>query len=202
MTRLAVILAVLGTAAAQSKEPQEKPKYPPFIVVITAKTGKLVPGDLQPLLNSIKQMKGHAEQTGRVKVPGEWMEAWTFQIPGEKKFDPSPFYAAFAGRFNASKYYLTMTGTLSQEAQTRRLFITSYSGKSKVKLMNRPKDVFDKEERKDEDIVGKLVEIMSEGKLHFTVDGDIFNHGGALAILLDTFKEAEPPPEKPPENKK
>jgi len=197
MTRLAVILAVLGTAAAQFQEPQEKPRYPPFIVVITAKTGKLVPGDLQPLLNAIKQMmKGYAEQTGQVKVPGEWMEAWTFQIPGEKKFDPTPFYAAFAGRPNASKYYVTMTGTLSQEAQTKRLFITSYSGKSKVKLMNRPKDVFDKEERKDEDIVGKLVKTMSEGKLHFTVDGDIFNHGGALAILLDTFKEAEPPPEK------
>jgi len=196
MARLAMVLAVLSTAAAQSKEPQEKPNYPPFIVVVTAKTGKLVPGDLAPLLNAIKQMKGYAEQKSRVKVPGEWMEAWTFQVPGDKKFDPSPFYAAFAGRPNATKYYLTMTGTLSQEAQTKKLFITSYSGKSKVKLMNRPKDVFDKEERKDEDIVGKLAQTLGDGKLHYTVEGDIYNHGGTLAVLLDTYKEAEPPPEK------
>lgn len=196
------IACALILSAAQFQEPQEKPTYPPFIVNITAQTGKLVPGDMQPLLNSIKKMHGYAKQTGRMKIPGEWMEKWTFEVYGDKKFDPTPFMTAFAGRYNATKYTLTMTGTLSLEAQTKKLFLTSYAGKSKVKLMNRPKDVFDKEERRVEDNVAKMVDAMNKGKLHFTVDGDIFNHGGALAILVDAFEEADPPPPKPKDEKK
>ncbi len=201
MIRIAAILAVLGAASGRSKEPQEKPSYPPFIVAITAQTGKLVKGDLQPLLNSIKGMRGYAEQKSRVKAPGEWMEKWTFEVYGDKKFDPTPFWTAFAGRYNAIRHHLTMTGTLSQEEQTKKLFIHSFSGKSKVKLMNRPKDPFDKE-GKVEDIVGKLAEVLKSGKLHFTVSGEIFSHGGTLAILLETYEEAEPPPPPPPKEGK
>jgi hypothetical protein len=194
--RTALLAAVLLAPA------QDEPKLPPFRVVIQAKTGKLVPGDLQPLLLAIARLKGTVEQVGRERVPGdvEWFEAWTFQIPGEKKFDPTPLWTAFS-RYNARKYHLEMTGTLSLEAQTKKLFITSYSGKSKVKLMNRPKDMFDKEEKdkKAEDNVAKLAGLLEEGKPHFTVRGDIFNHGGALAILLESFEEAAPPP--PPKEK-
>jgi hypothetical protein len=102
MTRLAALLAFLTPAVAPSQELPDKPAYPPAILVVTAQTGKLVPGDLQPLLNSIKRMQGFARQTGRVKAPGEWMEKWTFEIFGDKKFDPTPFWTAFAGRFNAT----------------------------------------------------------------------------------------------------
>jgi len=201
MISLAIGLAAVATAL-QAGKPQEKPVYPPFTVVITAKTGRLVPGDLQPLLNAIKAMKGYAEQKSRVPAPGdaEFREEWTFEIPGDKKFDPTPLWTAFI-RYNASKYYLTLSGTLSQEAVTKKLFITSFAGKSKVKLMNRPKDMFDKE-GKTEDVVGKLTERMTvDGKLHFKVSGEIFSHGGTLSILLESFEEATPPP-KPKEEKK
>jgi len=198
---LAIGFAAIA-ASIQAKEPQEKPVYPPFIVVITAKTGRLVKGDLDPLLNAIKGMKGYAEQKSRgpSPIPGEWLEDWTFEIPGDKKFDPTPLWNAFI-RYNARKYHLTMTGTLSQEAVTKKLFITSFTGKSKVKLMNKPKDVFDKE-GKTEDIVAKLTEKHTvDGKLHFTVKGEIFSHGGTLSVLLESFEEAAPPP-KPKEEKK
>jgi hypothetical protein len=201
VTRLAALLALLGAAVAPFQESPDKPSYPPAILVVTAQTGKLVPGDLQPLLNAIKRMQGFARQTGRVKVPGEWMENWTFEISGDKKFDPTPFWGAFAGRFNATKYHLTMTGTLSQEEKTQKLFITTFSGKSKVKLMNRPKNVFDKGEAKAEDKVGQLAGLLKEGKLHFTVAGEIFNHGGTLAILLETYDEAPAPPPRSKEEK-
>jgi len=195
MMRLVLVVSAVA-AAIQSGQAEEKPAYPPFTVVITAKTGKLVPGDIAPLLNAIKAMKGYAEQISRQKVPGDWLEDWTFAIPGDKKFDPTPFMNAFS-RFNASRFYLTLTGTLSQEAQTKKLFITSFSGKSKVKLMNRPKGQFDDPDKKTEDIVGKLAELFAGGKLHYTVSGDIFNHGGALAILLASYEEASPPPPPP-----
>jgi hypothetical protein len=94
-----------------------------------------------------------------------------------------------------------MTGTLSQEAQTKKLFITSFSGKTKVKLMNRPKGSFDDPDKKVEDTVGKLADLLAEGKLHFTVSGDIFSHGGTLAVLVETYEEADPPP-PPKEDKK
>ncbi len=203
MNRLVACAAVLA-AGLQSSKQEEKPELPPFTVVITAKTGKLVPGDLQPLINAIKALKGYAEQVSRQKVSGdpEWLENWTFEIPGDKKFDPTPLWTAFS-RYNARKYYLTMTGTLSQEAVTKKLFITSYSGKSKVKLMNRPKGMFDDPDKKVEDTIGKLAEFLAAGKLHYTVSGEIYNHGGALAILLDTYTEADtpPPPSKPKEPK-
>ncbi|HKS15864.1 MAG TPA: hypothetical protein VJU16_00975 [Planctomycetota bacterium] len=199
MIPLATGLAIL--AALQSGKPQEKSDLPPFTLVVTAKTGKLVPGDLAPLIQAIRGMKGFAEQKSRERsrIEGEWLEDWTFEIPGDKKFDPTPFWHAFT-RYNARRYYLTMTGTLSQEAQTKKLFLNSFAGKSKVKLMNRPKDVFDKE-GKAEDLVAKMAKELEEGRPHFTVSGEIFSHGGTLAILLDSYEEADPPP-KPKEEKK
>jgi hypothetical protein len=200
MIRLAFVVAALA-APIQSGKTEEKPVYPPFTVVITAKTGNLVPGDLQALLKSIKSLKGYAEQKTRMPAPGgEWLEAWTFEIPGDKKFDPTPLWNIFIS-YNARKYRLTLTGTLSQEAQTKKLFITSYTGKSKVKLMNRPKGQFDDPDKKSENTVGKLTEQFDAGKLHFTVSGEIFSHGGTLAILLETYEKAAPPP-KPKEDKK
>jgi hypothetical protein len=200
MMRLALLLSVAGSLLQSQSE---EPKLPPFTVVVTAQTGKLVPGDLAPLTNAIKRMKGYAELKSREKIIGDkdWSEEWTFEIPGEKKFDPTPLWNAFMGRPNAKRMVLTMTGTLSQEATTKKLFITSYSGKSKVKLMNKPKSDFDKSEGKVEDNVGKLTKLFDEGKLHYTVTGDIFSHGGTLAILLETFSDAPPPPPKPEEKK-
>jgi hypothetical protein len=194
-------LACAAILAAAQGQAEEKPHYPPFTLVITAKTGKLVPGDIAPLLNAIKAMKGYAEQISRQRVAGDWMEAWTFEIAGDRKFDPGLFMNAFA-RYNAIKYHLTLTGTLSQEAQTKKLFITSFSGKSKVKLMNRPKGQFDDPDKKTEDTVGKLAALFSDGKLHYTVSGEIFNHGGTLAIILASYEEASPPPPKPKDDKK
>lgn len=197
--RLALVVSALA-AAIQSGKTEEKTVYPPFTVVITAKTGNLVPGDLQPLLSAIKALKGYAEQKTRQPAGGEGLEAWTFEIPGDKKFDPTPLWNAFI-RYNARKYHLTLTGTLSQEAQTRKLFITTFTGKSKVKLMNRPKGSFEDPDKKAQDMVGKLTESFDAGKLHFTVSGEIFSHGGTLSILLETYEKAAPPP-KPKEEKK
>ena len=200
-----MILCALGLAAmaaVQTGKKEEPPDLPPFTVVITAKTGKLVPGDLAPLVNAIKQLSGTVKQISRQRSSSNleaWYEDWKFEIPGDKKFDPTPLWNAFV-RFNASRYHLTMTGTLSLEAQTKKLFITSFSGKTKVKLMNRPKGSFDDPDRKVEDTVGKLAELLGGGKLYFTVSGDIFSHGGTLAVLVETFEEADPPP--PPKEEK
>lgn len=197
---LAAFAAALQTGAQDEKQ---KPKLPPFKVVITAKTGGVPERERAAFEQGLKQLKGYAEQKSRRPVPNdpELYEEWTFEIPGEKKFDPTPLWQVFIN-IKCRKYELTLTGTLSQEAQTKKLFITSYSEKTKVKLMNKPKGVFDKE-GKTEDTVGKLAELMTvEGKLHFTVKGELFSHGGTLSILLESFEAAKPPPPKPKEEKK
>ena len=195
------VLAVATQTGAQEEKP--KPKLPPFRVVITAKSQGVPERERLAFEKELKQLKGYAEQISRIPVPNdpEMYEEWTFEIPGEAKFDPTPLWRAFIN-IKCRKYHLTLTGTLSQEAQTKKLFITSYSEKTKVKLMNKPKDVFDKE-GKSEDKVAKLTERMTvDGKVHFTVKGEIFSHGGTLALLLESFEAAKPPPPKPKEEKK
>ncbi|HZN61711.1 MAG TPA: hypothetical protein VFC90_04840 [Planctomycetota bacterium] len=201
MIRVAMCLAAL--AAAQSAKEDEKLKYPPFTLVITAKTAGTPDVERQAFEKGLKQLKGLAELLNRVPAPrgDAGYEDFTFEIPGNVKFDPTPFWHTFIN-VKVRKYRLTMTGTLSQEEKTKKLFITSYSGKTKVKLMNRPKSSFDNPDDKVEDLVGELTkESSDEGKLHFVVTGEIFSSGGTLAILLSSYKGAEPPP-KPKEPKK
>jgi len=197
--RLALVVSAVA-AAIQSGKAEEKPKLPPFTVVITALTAGVADKEMQAFKKGLEGLKGYAELISRNPSPQqtreENFEDWTFRIPGELKFDPTPLWQAFIN-VRCRKYRLTLTGALSQEAQTKKLFITSFSGKSKVKLMNRPKGQFDDPDKKTEDIVGKLAELFAGGKLHYTVSGDIFNHGGALAILLASYEEASPPPPPP-----
>jgi hypothetical protein len=43
------------------------------------------------------------------------------------------------------------------------------------------------------DTVGKVSAAMEKGKTHFRVGGEIFSHGGTLAIHLESFAELSPP---------
>ncbi len=205
MNRLMACAAFLA-AGLQSGKEEEKPKLPPFTVVITAKIAGTPEVERQAFERGLKELRGYAKQIARMPIRDDkgMYEQFTFEIAGELKFDPTPLWRAFVN-VKCRKYELTLTGTLSQEAQTKKLFITSYSGKTKVKLMNRPKGAFDDPDAKVEDVVGKLAERMTaKGKLHYTVTGELFNSGGALALLLETYDEAPPPPPppKPKEPKK
>jgi len=203
MMRLALVVSAVA-AAIQSGKAEEKPKLPPFTVVITALTAGVADKEMQAFKKGLEGLKGYADLVSRIPSPpqpkGENFEDWTFRIPGELKFDPTPLWQAFIN-VRCRKYRLTLTGALSQEAQTKKLFITSYSGKSKVKLMNRPKNSFDDPDAKPADHVAKLSGLLEEGKLHFTVTGEIFSHGGTLAVLVESYEKAAPPP-KPKEEKK
>ncbi len=201
MVRLMAWAAVLA-ATFQSGQEEEQPKFPPFKVVILAKTKGTPDRGMLAFEEGLKVLKGYATLISRVPLlddPEDGWEYWTWHIAGEKKFDPTPLWRAFIN-VKVRTYVLTVRGTLSQEAQTKKLFITSYSGKTKVKLMNRPKDVFDDPAKKVDDVVGRLSEQFSRGKLHFDVTGEIFSSGGTLAILLKYFHKAAPPP-TPPEPK-
>jgi hypothetical protein len=200
MSRLALCVAAL--AAVQSGKEPEKPKLPPFIVVITAKTAGVPPREMEAFLQGLKELKGYAEQRSRAPVGDrtEGWEEWTWVIPGEKKFDPTPLWRAFIN-VRTKKYQLEVTGVLSLELPAKKLFITSQGDKAKVRLMNRPKNALDDPDIKVEDRVAKLIEHFEAGKLHFKVTGEIFSRGGSLAILMSEYVQVSPPP-KPKEEKK
>ena len=186
MSHITLLFAALVAAQQpQSGKKEEKPKPPPFTVVIVARTARFQDEmQRQAFESSLKQLKTCAELISRNPMrDADFNEEWTFEVAGEKKFDPAPFWNTFIS-YKVKTCKLTLTGTLSQEAQTKKLFITTFSGKTKVKLMNRPKGQFDDPDKKIEDNVGKLTEKFDEGKLHWEVTGEIFSHGGALAILL------------------
>jgi hypothetical protein len=191
MIRWMACAAILG-AAVQAQ--QEKPKHPPYTVTVTAKTKHTAWKKMQEFQARLKQINVYAKQVNHEGVAGDnagW-ERWTFEIAGESKFDVSILQRAF-GDIQCKKWELSITGTASQDPQSKIIFVTSYGGKVKVKLMNRPKkDSNPGEEVVDE--VGKVSEKIAEGRQHFTVRGEIYSHGGTLAILLSEFQPAPPPP--------
>lgn len=197
MSRLVACAVVLAGALPQAA--QEKPHYPPFTVVVTAKTGFMAFKKANEFQARLRQINVYAKQISREPITEDkagW-ERWTFQIDGNSKFDISIVQRAFAD-IQCRKWELAITGTAVQDPQTKIIFVTSYGGKVKVKLMNRPK----KDSAPDEevpDVVAKVSEKIAEGKMHFTVRGEIFSHGGTLAILISEFGVAAPPP--PPEKK-
>ena len=194
-------LAIALLTAAQSPPPKEKPKFAPFKVVITAKTVGVPEREKQAFESSVKQLKGYANLLHRRPTGSDDYERWTFELPGEKKFDPTRLWQTFIN-IKCKSYQLTMTGSLTQEEKTNKLFITSYPGNSKVKLMNPSKNRFDDPDKKVEDRLGQITQEFEKGQLHFEVTGEIFSHGGTLSIILESFQRAPPPPEKPKEEKK
>jgi len=191
--RLAIGLAVLAGGLPRAQE-ENRPKLPPYRVAIKAKT-KFLPfkkaGEFQERL---KQISVYARQSGREAVPGDnagW-EIWRFEISGESKFDISIITRAF-GDVQCGRYELTITGTAEQDPKSKIIFVTSYGGKVKVKLMN-PRKNESNPDQEVPDEVGKVSGKMAEGKVYFTVRGEIFSHGGTLAILLASSEEASPPP--------
>lgn len=197
MMRLAAFAAIL--AASVPVQSQEKPKYPPYTVVIRAKTKFMAYKKSSEFLARLKQIAVYAKQTGKQEVPGDnagW-EIWSFQIAGENKFDISIITRAFAD-IQCGKFELAITGTAEQDPKSKNIFVTSYGGKVKVKLMN-PRKNENAPDQEVEDRVGKVSEQIAEGKQHFTVRGEIFSHGGTLSILLSEFTVAAPPP---PDEKK
>jgi hypothetical protein len=188
---LAIVLALPLLAAAQDKP---KPQYPPYTVVVLAKVRFMAPKKAGELQARLDQIKAYARQVSREPVPEDnagW-EQFTFRIWGDSKFDVSILQRAFAD-VQCKSWELGITGTAVQDPQTKIIVVTSHGGKVKVKLMNRPKkgpnDVVD-------DRVAKVGEAMDTGRKYFTVQGEIYSHGGTLAILLSDFKDAGPPPEE------
>lgn len=191
MIRLVLVAAAVLVSA------QEKPKPPSYHVVITAKTGFMAPKKAGELAARLKAIAVYAKQTSRAPVPEDTsgLELWSFEIAGDSKFDLSILQRAFAD-IQCRKWVLSFTGTATQDPQSKIIFVTSFGGKVKAKLMNRPKkDSTPDQEVADE--VGKVSKKIADGKLHFTVSGEIFSHGGTLALLLESFSEAAPPPEEP-----
>lgn len=193
-------LAIVFITAAQSPPPKEKPLYAPFKVVITAKTAGVPDRERQAFEDSMKQLRGYAKLLHKRATGSDEYEKWTFELSGEKKFDPTRLWQTFIN-IKCKSYQLSMTGTLSQEEKTRKMFITSYPGNSKVKLMNPSKNRFDDPDKKVEDRVGEITREFDKGNLHFEVTGEIFSHGGTLSIILESFQKASPPPPKPEEKK-
>jgi hypothetical protein len=186
---VAIALALLAQAGTEDKTPA-----PPFKVVITAKTNTAADVEMRTFEEVLKELKKYAAFISKnpVVVDREAWDAWTFEVAPDKKFDPTPFWHTFIN-IKCKSYRLSMTGTLSQEATTKKLFITAAMDKAKVKIMNKPKNAFDKE-TEVEDVVAKMTAGFEEGRLKWKVEGEIFSHGGALALLVDTYAPVGLPP--------
>ena len=197
MKPLLAIAALLAGALLIGAQDKKRPPPPPFTVTLLAKTKFMAAKKNGELQARIGQIDVYAKLISRTPVPEDsagW-ELYTFQIGGDSKFDISIIQRAFHD-VQCKKWELSITGTATQDAQSKIIFVTSYGGKVKVKLMNRPKkDSAPGAEVPDE--VGKVSEKIADGKMYFTVTGEIFSHGGTLAILLSDFKEASPPPPEP-----
>ena len=199
MIQLALVLAVL----AQTGKSDDKYKYPPFTVTITARDLNVPDVERQAFERGLKQLERYAKQISCEKIPGdpEGYKIWVFEVAGNLKFDPTPFLAAFMN-IKTRKYELALTGTLTQEAQTKKMFLTTFTGKTKVKLVNKPKGAFDNPDEKSKDMVGEVGKQFADGKLHFRMSGEIYNHGGTLCIILASYDETDPPPPKEDKGKK
>jgi len=198
-----VISAFVGAAiflGGGSLAAQEQEKLPTYRVIVTAKTRFAGWKDsFAEFKERVKKIMPFATLVGREEAPNDtagW-ERWTFELAGESKLDVTLFPRVF-GDMKVSKYELAVSGTATQDPKTRIVFLASFGGRVKVKIMNRPKREGSTEE--PEDRVAQLAEKMTAGQGHFRVQGEIYSHGGTLAILLDRFETVIPP--KLPEEKK
>jgi hypothetical protein len=186
MTRSLVMALMLPAAASFVQEPKESPA-PPFLVDITCRTQGLDPEVVKAFRERIKQISVYAKEInpGAKRTDKEGNELWSFEVAGESKFDPTLFQRAFTD-IPCKKFQLTFTGTATQDPQTKVIFVTSAKGTAKVKLMNARRDAFKPEEEVD-DIVSRVSASITKGHKEFTVKGEIFSHGGTLAVLLESF---------------
>lgn len=194
-------LACLALLAALQAEEPKKSKHPPCVVIVTAKTRfARWKESYQEFKDRVRKVMPHAELYSREQVPNDnagW-ERWRFHVSADSKLDITLFPRIF-GDMKVGRYELEITGTVTQDPQTKAIFLTSYGGKVKVKLMNRPKKVGEEAEDK----VAKVLEAMNSGdKPYFTLRGEVFSHGGTFAILVETFQAAKPPVDEEETKKK
>jgi hypothetical protein len=197
-----IVLLALPAGASFAQEA----KAPPFEVTVWCRTLGLDPEAVKAFHERVRQIAEYAKETGRGTKRGdkEGWQQWSFEVAGESKFDPGLFQRAFAG-VPTKKYELAFTGTAAQDPQTKVIFLTSAKGTAKVKLMNGRRDPF-KPEQEVEDIVSRVSAAIAKGRKEFSVKGEIFNHGGTLALLLESFspdpgsakEEAHEDPKKAP----
>jgi len=190
--RLLMCLAAAVAALPPGPPQEQKPQHPPYVVTVTAKTKfarwKETYAEFK---DRVKKAMPLAQLIGREAVPNDnagW-ERWRFEVSADSKLDIGLFPRVF-GDMKVGKMELAIQGEAVVDMKTKIIMLTSFGEKVKVKLMNRPKkDVNDVPENQ----VAKILEEITGGKKHFSVSGEVFSHGGQLAIFLDTFNAVSPP---------
>jgi len=181
MTSVALsVAALLAVQAAQQPE-----EIPPYFAIVTAKS-KFAQGKdgYNELLKKANRLGPHVKLLRIEPIEGDnagW-ERWRFQVQGDKKLDVSIFPRVF-GDIKVKRYDFDLKGTVAQDEKTKAIMLTTMGGGLKVKLMNRPKQAGSNEEPQDH--LGKVITLVQEGKKNFSISGEVFNHGGTLAVLLE-----------------
>ena len=180
-----------GTASVEEQKP--KVNGPPYVVTVTAKTKFAGRDKLQTFEKRLKDISVYARQVYRQPLGGNagW-EEWTFEISPENKLDSTIIARAYAGLFQTKRFDLRISGTATQDPQSKVIHIVAFGDKVKAKLMNRPRDPSTPDQQVD-DVVGAVSEAIAKGKKYFTVEGELYSHGGALAVLLVSFSPTAPP---------
>ncbi len=195
MIQMMAWAVILAAALPQSAE--EKPKYPPYTVLVTAKTKRS--GWRESYLQfqeRVKKTMPEAKLIGREVSPDDQagFEVWLFEMTAESKFDTANYTRLF-GEARMGKIELEITGKASQDPKTKAVFVTSLGDAVKVKLMNRQK-----KDANDivEDKVGQVTANMAEGRKQFIVRGEVAIVGKTLSIILESIRpvELEAPPPK------
>lgn len=190
---LALLLEECSAGSAIVEEEKPKAHYPPYVVTVTAKTKFAGVDKMQALQKRLKDISVYATQVSRQPLNDNagW-EKWTFEISSENKLDSTLIARAFAGLFQCKRYDVRITGTATQDPQSKIIHLTAFGDKVKAKLMNRPKDASSPDQQA-EDVVSQVSEAIAKGKKHFMVEGELYSHGGALAILVESFSPTSPP---------
>lgn len=190
-----VVSVLAAFPAVQAAQDPERP--PPYYAIVTAKSGFARGKDgYDELVKRVKRLGPYVKLSRVEEIAGDtagW-ERWRFEVHGDRKLDVSVFPRVF-GDIKVKRYDLDLKGTAAEDEKSKAIFLTSFGGGLKVKLMNRPKEVGSMEEAKD--MVAKVVNFMNEGKKDFSVQGEVFSHGGTLAVLLEQVVAIDPPRQPP-----
>lgn len=191
MIRLVLIAAAF--AAGLPRPPQEKQaEHPPYSVTVTAKTGFAKWKDAyKEFEDRLKKILPGAKFRGSTPVPNDkagW-EIWRFDIAWDAKFDQSKFAKLF-GEMKIGKIEMIAEGEADIDLKTRKITLTAFGEKIKLKLLNRPKQDFNDQ---PENRLAKFAEAFNGGKKFFRVGGEVVSSGDIWAIYLDEFSPVPEP---------